>query len=121
VNLVRKIYSPRNKLMKRYTQTVWALISNLISFNITHVRRELNSISDHLAFFVASPDLLLFAHRPDCTFQYIYCPHIPDNIESLQALPNDDNIFYFIQDEPIKPKEIISIKDNKIPKGLTPL
>jgi hypothetical protein len=26
VNLVRKIYSPRNKLMKRYTQTVWALI-----------------------------------------------------------------------------------------------
>jgi ribonuclease HI len=30
VNLVRKIYYPRNKLMKRYTQTVWALISNLL-------------------------------------------------------------------------------------------
>jgi hypothetical protein len=26
VNLVRKIYSPSNKLMKRYTQTIWALI-----------------------------------------------------------------------------------------------
>jgi ribonuclease HI len=26
VNLVRKIYSPSNKLMKQYTQIVWALI-----------------------------------------------------------------------------------------------
>jgi ribonuclease HI len=37
-NLVRKIYSPRNKLMKRYTQTIWALISNLLYFNIAHVK-----------------------------------------------------------------------------------
>jgi ribonuclease HI len=29
VNLVHKIYSPSNKLTKRCTQTVWALISNL--------------------------------------------------------------------------------------------
>jgi len=42
VNLVRKRYSPSNKLMKRYTQIVWTLISNLLSFNITHVKRELN-------------------------------------------------------------------------------
>ena len=46
VNLVRKIYSPRNKLIKRYTQIVWALISNLLSFNITHVKRELNSMAN---------------------------------------------------------------------------
>jgi ribonuclease HI len=39
VNLVRKIYSPRNKYMKHYTQVVWMLISNLLSFNITHVKR----------------------------------------------------------------------------------
>ena len=36
VNLVGNIYYPRNKLMKCYTQTVWALISNLLSFKITH-------------------------------------------------------------------------------------
>ena len=46
VNLVHKICSPSNKLMKQYTQTVWALISNLLSFNITHVKRELNSMDD---------------------------------------------------------------------------
>jgi ribonuclease HI len=61
VNLVRKIYSPSNKLMKQYTQTVWELISNLLSFNITHVKRELNSIADRLAVFAASPDLQLLA------------------------------------------------------------
>jgi hypothetical protein len=78
-------------------------------------------MADQLDSFATSPNRQLLAHRHDCTFQYLYCPHIPDNIESLQALPNDDNIFYFIQDEPINPKEIISIEDNKIPKGLTPL
>jgi ribonuclease HI len=55
VNLVCKIYSPRNKLLKRYIQTVWMLISNLLSFNITHVKRELNSMADRLVMFATSP------------------------------------------------------------------
>jgi ribonuclease HI len=55
LNLVRKIYSPRNKLMKHYTQAVWMIILNLLSFNITYVKRELNSMVDRLAVFVASP------------------------------------------------------------------
>jgi ribonuclease HI len=121
VNLVRKIYSPSNKLMKRYTQIVWALISNLLSFNVTHVKRELNSMADRLAVFAASPTRQLLPHRPDCTFQSLYRPHIPDNIESWQVFPNDESICAFIQNEPFKPREIISIEDNKIPKGLTPL
>jgi ribonuclease HI len=55
VNLVRKIYSPSNKLMKLYTQDVWMLISNLLSFNITHVKTKLNSMDDRLVVFAASP------------------------------------------------------------------
>jgi ribonuclease HI len=82
VNLVRKIYSPSNKMMERYTQTVWALISNLLSFNITHVKRELNSMDDRLVVFVASPNQQPFPHMPDCSFQSLYRPHIPDNVES---------------------------------------
>jgi ribonuclease HI len=121
LNLVCKIYSPSNKLMKRYTQTIGALISNLLSFNITHVKRELNSMADWLAVFAASPNRQLSPHRPDCTFQSLYHPHIPDNIESWQVFPNDESICAFIQNEPYKPKEIISIEDNKIPKGLNPL
>jgi ribonuclease HI len=121
VNLICNIYSPKNNLMKRYTQTVWALISDLLSFKITHVKRELNSMDDQLAVFVASPIRKILPHIPDCTFQYLYRPHIPNNIESWQVFPSDESIYDFIQNEPYKPKEIISIEDNKIPKGLTPL
>ena len=46
VNLTRKTCSPSNKLMEQYSQTIWALVSNLLSFNITHVRKALNSIDD---------------------------------------------------------------------------
>jgi ribonuclease HI len=121
VNLVRKIHSPSNKLMKQYTQTIWALISNLLSFNITHVKRELNSLVDRLVVFVSSPNRKLLLHIHDSTFQSLYRPHIPDNIESWQVFPRDERICAFIQNEPYKPKGIISIEDNKTPKGLTPL
>jgi ribonuclease HI len=121
VNRVRKIYSPSNKLMKCYTQTVWALVSNLLSFNITHVKRELNSMAERLVVFAASPTRQILPQRPDCTFQSLYCPHILNNIESWQVFPSDESICAFIQNEPYKPKEIISMEDNKIPKGLTPL
>jgi ribonuclease HI len=52
--------------MKRYTQTIWALISNLLSFNITHVKRELNLMVDRLAVFAASPTRQLLPQRPNC-------------------------------------------------------
>jgi ribonuclease HI len=55
VKLVMKIYNPNNKLPKKYTQDVWALISNLLSINITHVKGELNYMVDRLAVFASSP------------------------------------------------------------------
>jgi ribonuclease HI len=121
VSLVRKIYSPRNNFLKLYTQVVWMLISNMLSFNITHVKRELNSMVDRLVVFPASPTWHILLQRPDCTFQSLYHPHIPDNIESWQGFPSDEGIFAFIQNKPFNPKEIISMEDKKIPKGLTPL
>jgi hypothetical protein len=107
--------------MKCYTQVVWALISNLLSFNITHVKRELKSMADRLAIFVASPTQQLLPQIPNCTFQSLYHPHIPDNVESWQVFPSDESICAFIQNEPYKSKDIISMEDNKILKGLTPL
>jgi hypothetical protein len=35
--------------------------------------------------------------------------------------PDDESICAFIRNEPYKPMEIISLENNKIPKGLTPL
>jgi ribonuclease HI len=100
VKLVCKIYSPSNKLMKRYTQTVWELVLNFLSFNITYVKRELNSMADRLAIFSASPTWKLIPEILDCTFQSLYCPHIPDNVESWKVFPSDEGICAFIQNEP---------------------
>jgi ribonuclease HI len=121
VNLVQKIYVPNNKLLKCYTQVVWMLISNMLSFNITHVKRELNSMVDRLDVFVASPTQQILPQRPYCTFQYLYYPHLPDNVESWQVFPSDEGICAFIQNKPFKPKEIIFVEDEKFTKGLTPL
>jgi ribonuclease HI len=82
VNLVHKIYSPSNTLMKIYIQDAWMLISSLLSFKFTHVKRELNSMVDMLAVFASSPTRQILPQRHDCNFQYLYRPHIPNNIES---------------------------------------
>ena len=76
---------------------------------------------DVLVVFTTSPNRQLSSHIPNCTFQSLYQPHILDNIESLQVFPNDESICAFIQNEPFKPKDIISIEYNNITKGLTPL
>ena len=55
MNLVRNIYVHKTKLLKHYTQVIWMLISNLLSFNITHVKRELNSMVERLVVFKTSP------------------------------------------------------------------
>jgi ribonuclease HI len=92
VNLVWEIYVPNNKLLKRYTQAVWILISNLLSFNITHVKRELNSMVDRLVVFAVSPTRQILPQRPDCTFQSLYRLHLPDNVESWQVFLSDEGI-----------------------------
>jgi hypothetical protein len=78
-------------------------------------------MDDQLAVFAASPNRKLLPHIPDFTFQSLYRLHIPDNIKSWQVFPNDESICDFIQNEPFKPKDIISIEDKNIPKVLTPL
>jgi ribonuclease HI len=105
VNLIRKVCSPSNKLVERYTQNVWALISNLLYFKITHVKRELNSMVDRLVVFAASSNQQPLPHRLDCSFQSLYRSHIPDNVESWQAFPNDEIIYSFIQYEPLSPRK----------------
>jgi hypothetical protein len=121
VNLIRKTCFPSNKLMEQYSQTVWALVSNLLSFNITHVRKELNSIADRLVIFAASPTQHLLPHWPDCAFQSLHRPYIYENEEFWKAIPNNESNCVVIQNEPLKPEEIISVENNKIPEGLTPL
>jgi hypothetical protein len=54
-------------------------------------------------------------------FLSLYRPHLPDNVESWKVFIDDEGICAFLQNEPYKPKETISLENDKIPKGLTPL
>jgi hypothetical protein len=76
---------------------------------------------DRLVVFATNPSRQLLPQRPDCTFMSLYRPHFPNNVESWQVFPDDERICAFIQNEPLKKKEIIYLEDNKFPKGLTPL
>jgi ribonuclease HI len=120
VNLVHKTCSPSDKQMEQYSQTIWTLVSNLLSFNITHVKKDLNSIADRLAIFAASPTQQLLPCLHDCAFQYLDRSYILDYVGYWKALPDDERICAITQDEPIKPEEIISTENNRIPDGLTP-
>jgi hypothetical protein len=121
VNLIRKTCSPRDMLMEQYSKTIWALVLNLLSFNITHVKKELNSIVDRLVVFGTSPTQQLLPHWPECAFQSLHRPYISENEGFWKAIPNDEIICVVIRIEPLKPEQIISVENNKIPEGLNPL
>jgi hypothetical protein len=63
-------------------------------------------MDDWLAVFATSPNRQCFPHRPNCTFQSLYHPHILDNIESQQVFPNKERNCAFIHNEPLKSKEL---------------
>ena len=66
-------------------------------------------MADRLVVFVASSNQQYLAHRLDCSFQSLYRLYISRNVESWQVLPNDENTCAFIQYEPLKTEDIISI------------
>jgi len=78
-------------------------------------------MDDMLVIFAASPTRQFLPERLYFTFMSLYHPHFPDAIESLKIFLDDKIICSFLQNESLKIKEVISLEDKKIPKGLTPL
>jgi hypothetical protein len=78
--------------MEKYSQTVWALVLNLLSFNITLFKKVLNSIVDWLAIFLASPTQQLLPHWPNYAFQSLHRPYIYENEGLWEAMTNDERI-----------------------------
>jgi hypothetical protein len=78
-------------------------------------------VASRLVVFATSPNQQILPHMPDYSFQSLYHPYIHGNVESWQALPNNERNCAFIQDEPFKLEDIISIENNTIHEGLTPL
>jgi hypothetical protein len=78
-------------------------------------------MDDRLAVFAASPTQKILPHMLDCTFQSLHHSYIPEKERSWKVIPSDEKICAVIQNEPPKLEEIISIENNEIPEGLTPL
>jgi hypothetical protein len=78
-------------------------------------------MANQLVVLEASPNQKILPHKHDCSFQYLHRPYIPENEGSWNDVPNDAIICVVIQNEPLKPEEIISTENNEIPEGLIPL
>jgi len=78
-------------------------------------------LANRLVIFAVIPRRKFLPERTGCTFLSLYCPHFLYNVESLQFFIDDESICSFLQNEPLKRKDIISLEENKLPKGLTPL
>jgi hypothetical protein len=57
----------------------------------------------------------------DCALQSLHRPYISEDEEFWKAIPNNESICVVIQNEPLKPEEIISVGNKKILEGSTPL
>jgi hypothetical protein len=60
-------------------------------------------------------------HWLDCAFQSLHHPYISENKKFWEAIPNNESNCAVIQNESLKPEEIISVENDKIPDILTPL
>lgn len=56
INFVRKVYNPSNKLMRQYTTLLGDLIAKFTSFDISHVKNNLNVVSVNLALYASRPE-----------------------------------------------------------------
>jgi len=72
INLVRKLYTPSNKLMRRYTTLVCDLDAKFESFNILHVKRNLNVVADNIALYATRPDRYSWVEKPNCSVISLY-------------------------------------------------
>lgn len=121
INLVRKLYTPSNKLMRRYNALVSALAAKFLSFEIFHVKRNINVVVDNLTVYATRPDRDNLVERPNCSVISLYHPHLPDNQESWQVFDHDTSLQDFLTNDEEQDFEVIYLEHNKYPKVLVPL
>jgi len=107
--------------MRRYTTLICDLDAKFESFDISHVKRNLNVVADNLAVYADHPERYSWVEKPDCVVISLYRPHLPDNQESWQVFDHDESLQAFLTNEGEQNFEVINLEHNKYPKGLTPL
>lgn len=93
------------------------LVARFSSFDILHVKRNLNVVADNLAVYAACPDRHNLVERPDCFVISLYHPHLPDNEESWQVFDHDESLQAFLMNDDAHDFEMINLEHKKYPKG----
>jgi hypothetical protein len=70
---------PIHNLLKQDRSCFWI---DDIENDFLRIKSELNEMGDRLIVFATSPNRNFLPQGSDCTFQSLYRPHIPDNVES---------------------------------------
>jgi hypothetical protein len=68
--------------------------------------RDLNSMADRIVVFFANPSRQFLPQRLDFTFMSLYRPHFPNNVESWKLFFDDERIYAFLQNEPLKKRKV---------------
>ena len=95
--------------------------ARFLSFDISHVKRNLNAVADNLVVYAACPDKHSLIERPNCSVISLYRPHLPDNEESWQVFDHDESLQAFLTNEEVHDFEMTNLEHKKYPKGLAPL
>ena len=133
VNEIIYEYEVHNSCLKQYHRRAKELIEKFLSFNIQVVPRVANHVDDTLALVGSCFTLDFVRYIEYIKVQILHRPALPDNVDSLKFFNIDEKICSFLQnkeefedlyishelEEEIG--DIIQLKTNKIPSGLSVL
>jgi len=111
VNTIKGTYRPGKKVFLHYIDVISQFIECLLSFNLTHIRRELNAVADKLAVFASSPSWQLLREWTSVEVICLYRHFVPDN----------KDIDFFLAEnaeDESPPSGIINLENNVYPKGM---
>jgi hypothetical protein len=145
VHQVKKLYQAKHPRLRTYKNEVWDLVDSfLLSFNISFVPRDENTMEDSLVVS-ASNFRVPFPPKLKYDVEVKYRPSIPDNVKHWKVFEDDIEIKIFLEtvDEfsalhidqvhdtkkiphvdiflnKIVDHHIVQSPNNHIPKGLVP-
>jgi hypothetical protein len=146
VHQVKNMYQEKHPRLRTYKNEVWDLIDNFfLSFNISFVPREENSMADSLVVFASNFKIHL-PHKLKYDVEVKYRPYIPNNVKHWKVFEDDLEIKIFLETveefsalhidqdhddtkiphadiflNTIVDHKIFQLPSNHIPKGLVPL
>ena len=96
ISQVKKTFACKSERLKKYRNTVWAIMGYFSALDLIAVPRAENSEADRLAVAASTLEFTEDLVKGDGKFEINFRPSIPDNLDHLQVFQDDDQIIRFI-------------------------